>query len=256
MFKIIIISLCLLSSAALAGADLAREKRMADEIVDAILDGDPIELTAGDHPFMGIYTEAEDAKGNVLILHGRGYHPDWPTLVQPLRVGLIEHGWNTLTIQMPVLEKAAKYNDYVNIFPQAIPRIEAALAYLKEHGADKTVVLAHSCGTHMAQHWIREKADTAIQSFDAFIGIGMGATDYGQPMVEPFVLDKMPMPVLDLYGENDFPAVLRMAPDRLAMIKKVGNALSRQQAVAGAEHYFSDKSDELVAVVAGWLESL
>jgi len=56
----------------------------------------------------------------------------------------------------------------------------------------------------------------------------MGATDYRQPMVEPFALDRMPMPVLDLYGANDYPAVLRMAPQRLAMLKKAGNPASRQ----------------------------
>lgn len=252
----ILASFFLFSNILLAGADLAREKRMADEIVDAILDGDPIELTAGDHQFMGIFTEADEPKGNVLILHGRGFHPDWPTFVQPLRVGLVEQGWNTLTIQMPALEKTAKYNDYVDIFPEAIPRIEAALAYLKENGSDKTVVLAHSCGSHMAQHWIHQKGDAALKTFDAFIGVGMGATDYKQPMVEPFALDKMSMPVLDLYAENDFPAVLRMAPERLAMIKKAGNALSQQQAVPGVEHYFTDKGDELVSAVAKWLETI
>lgn len=256
MRNIILIGLLVISGMVFAGADLAREKRMADEIIDAILDGDPIELVAGEHQFMGIFTEADEPKGSVLILHGRGFHPDWPTFVQPLRVGLVEQGWNTLTIQMPVLAKTAKYNDYVKIFSESIPRIEAALAYLKENGTGKTVLLAHSCGSHMAQHWVHQKGDAALKTFDAFVGVGMGATDYKQPMVEPFVLDKMPMPVLDLYAENDFPAVLRMAPDRLAMLKKAANPLSKQHAVAEAEHYFNDKGDELVEAVATWLESL
>lgn len=256
MYQAFLISLLFLSHSVFAGADLAREKRMADEIIDAILDGEPIELSAGSQPFMGIFTAAENPKGNVLILHGRGFHPDWPTFVQPLRVGLVEHGWNTLTIQMPVLEKTAKYNDYIEIFPEAIPRIEAALDYLQENGNGKTVVLAHSCGSHMAQHWIHWKGDAALSRFDAFIGVGMGATDYKQPMLEPFVLDEMKMPVLDLYGENDYPAVLRMAPERLQMIKKAGNALSKQQAVSGAEHYFNGKGDALVGAVATWLESI
>jgi hypothetical protein len=28
----------------------------------------------------------------VLIIHGRGFHPDWVDTVQPLRVGLVDYG--------------------------------------------------------------------------------------------------------------------------------------------------------------------
>jgi hypothetical protein len=44
---------------------------------------------------------------------------------------------------------------------------------------------------------VRKFRDGAI---DAYIGIGMRATDYGQPMLEPFPLDGMKVPVLDVYG--------------------------------------------------------
>ena len=239
-----------------ADADLAREKRMAEQIVDAILDGSPIRLHAAGNDFLGIYTEAEDTKGGVLILHGRGFHPDWASVVQPLRVGLVEQGWNTLSIQMPVLQKGAKYFDYVYVFPDAMPRIEAALDYLHEHSDGPVVIVAHSCGSHMAQHWILEKGEGALRRFDAFVGIGMGATDYRQPMVEPYALDRMSMPVLDIYGGNDYPAVLRMAPERAAMIEHAGDPRSRQVRVPQAAHYFVDHERELVESVAAWLKGL
>ena len=86
-------------------SDLEREQRLMDQIIDAILDGDPVMLDAAGHEFLSIYTEADEPKGAVLILHGRGFHPDWADTINPLRVGLIEHGWNTLSIQLPVLEK-------------------------------------------------------------------------------------------------------------------------------------------------------
>lgn len=248
-------ALALATAVSAAAPDLAREQRMADEIVDAILDGDPVELQADGHNFMGIYTEADEPKGTVVILHGRGFHPDWSTVIQPLRVGLVEHGWNTLSIQMPVLEKSAKYNDYVPIFPASHGRIESALNYVRENSEGKVILLAHSCGSHMAHNWVHSSAQAA-SLFDAFVGVGMGATDYKQPMVEPFALDKMKMPLLDLYGEQDYPAVIRMAAEREAMIKKAGNPKSSQQVLAGADHYFVDKGDELVEAVAGWLDTL
>jgi alpha/beta superfamily hydrolase len=84
----------------------------------------------------------------------------------------------------------------------------------------------------------------------------MGATDYKQPMVEPFQLDKMPMPVLDLYGFNDYPAVLRMAPERLEMIERAGNPKSQQLAVPGADHYFKGQNEALITAIQSWLDLL
>ena len=249
-------ALSLAVSAQAAEPDLAREQRMADEIVDVIWDGEPIELEAEGQSFLAIYMEADEPQGTVVIAHGRGFHPDWETVVNPLRVGLAEAGWNTLSVQMPVLEKSAKYFDYVEIFDAAGPRIAAALDYAKEQASEKTVLLAHSCGSHMAQRWIKNDTDAALASFDAYVGIGMGATDYKQPMVEPFQLDKMPMPVLDLYGFNDYPAVLRMAPDRLEMIERAGNPKSLQMGVPGADHYFKGQNDALIGSVEEWLSTL
>ncbi len=62
--------------------------------------------------------------------------------------------------------------------------------------------------------------------------------------------------MLDVFGSDDFPAVVREAPARAVAEGSAGNALSRQVMVEGADHYFTDKDDELIAVVSAWLESL
>jgi len=225
-------------------SDLAREKRLADEIGDAILDGDAVFLNAqvdgGELEFLGIYTEADEAKGTAIILHGRGFHPDWPDAINPLRVGLSESGWNTLSVQMPVLEKTAKYYDYVPLFDKAVPRINSAIEYAREQLRDseingKVVLIAHSCGAHMAMAWVEAKEASGSSKgshrfgdIDAYIGLGMGATDYKQPMIHPFPLDKLNVPVLDVFGEMDYPAVVKMADDRWQQIQAGGNDKSRQ----------------------------
>lgn len=246
---------CLLLTANAAGSDLAREQRIHDQIVDAIFDGEPMMLDAEGQAFLAIHMESETeaAKGAAIILHGRGFHPDWESVVQPLRVALPSSGWDTLSIQMPVLEKEAKYFDYVPIFPEAYPRIEAAISYLKDQGFEKIVLIAHSCGAHMATNWIDEKGDKLI---DAYIGIGMGATDYRQPMVTPFPLDSMTVPILDVYGSKDYPAVLRMAPERKAIIEEAGHPHSAQYMIEGAEHYFRGRNEALIEVISNWMDGL
>jgi len=250
---ILLISGLLLCNQMLHASDWERELRLSNEIVDSILDGEAIILKTTGRDFLGIYTEAEDAEKAVIVMHGRGFHPDWVDTVQPLRIGLVDYGWNTLSIQMPVLDKAAKYYDYVPIFDEAIPRIQAAIEFLQGQGNRNIVIIAHSCSVHMSMHYLDRSGD---QSLLAYVGIGMGATDYKQPMQQPFPLDKLTIPVLDIYGSEDFPAVHRLAPRRWSNIQRAGHGLSKQMVIDDADHYFTDRGDKLVLQVGTWLSQL
>ena len=238
-----------------AAQDLERERRLGAEIVDMIIDGEPVHLDADGHPFLALHTEAADGGSGraVLVMHGRGFHPDWPEVAAPLRAELPEHGWETLSLQMPVLGKTATYYDYVPIFAAAFPRIRAGIEYLRERGADTVVLAAHSCSAHMAMAFVRHHGDAG---FDGFIGIGMGATDVGQPMREPFPLAEMAVPVLDLFGDEDYPSVPGKAPGRLAAIRTAGHPRSAQRMIPGADHFFRDMDEELVDAVVDWLATL
>jgi len=236
-------------------SDLAKEIRIREQVADYVMNGDAILLKDGTHDFLTIYMETDEqpVKGSVIILHGRGYHPNWPELVYPLRTGLPEHGWNTLSIQMPVLGNDATYYDYMKILPESHPRINAAVKFLKQKNAKNIILLTHSCSVHMGFDWLHKNSQAGIT---AFIGVGMGSIDYGQPMLKPFALEDIKIPVLDIRGENDYPAVHRYAPRRLQRIQQVGNPKSRQWVVPKADHYFTDRGDALLAEVVDWLSSL
>ena len=236
-------------------SDRDREDRLVEEIEANLFDGELISLMPGADSFAAVQmaSQTDTTRGGVILLHGRGFHADWPENIGPLRVGLSEAGWHTLSLQLPVLEKSAKYFDYLPVLPEVLPRIDAALAHLKAENISPIVLLAHSCGAHMAMLWMEQYAD---QDIDAFIGIGMGATDYQQPMRHPFPFASLKVPVLDLYGELDYPAVHRLAPERLQLINHGGNPLSKQVVATGADHYFSDNSELLTKEVSDWLDSL
>lgn len=236
-------------------SDFEREERLAEEVIDGLFTGDAVYLSIEAREFLAIDTlsETDETKGAAIILHGRGFHPDWPDTTGPLRVGLSERGWRTLSLQMPVLEKEAKYFDYVPVLHEAYPRIEAAIDYLEAEGVEEIILIAHSCGAHMAMAWIEEQGD---QRIDAYVGIGSGATDYRQPMQRPFPFDQMNVPILDIYGADDYPAVHRLAPERLEKIKTGGNPRSMQRVVPDADHYFTGQGDALVGEVADWLDAL
>ena len=247
----------LIASQLCYSADLAREIRMKEQVADYIMQGDAVMLhdAAAEHEFLSIYTEAETdtPKGAVIIMHGRGYHPNWPELVYPLRTGLPQHGWHTLSIQMPVLDTAASFYDYMEIVEEAHPRIEAAIEFLQKQGIESVILLAHSCSVHMAVDWLHQHPDGGASGF---IGIGMGSTDKGQPMHQPFPLQTIKIPTLDIRGEYDYPAVKRNAPRRWENIQQAGNPLSEQRVVKDARHYFTDHSDTLLREVASWLDKV
>ena len=105
----------------------------------------------------------------------------------------------------------------------------------------------------MSMHYLKVKGDAGLA---AYVGIGMGATDYRQPMLEPFPLKTISVPVLDIYGADDYPAVERMAPARWQHIQAAGNPFSEQKVIDNANHYFTDQGDMLVEAVGEWLSRL
>lgn len=238
-------------STAIYASDLAKEKRWADQVVDAILDGEAIWLNDGTSEFLGIYTEAEEDKGRaVIVMHGTGIHPDWQQVVQPLRVGLTEHNWNTLAIQMPILQNEAEYAEYAPLYDEVAPRINAALDYLKENGAQQIVLIGHSQGATMGAYYL----STSKQDVNGFVAIGMGVFADDPRMDSIKSLQSIKVPVLDLYGDDDLEPIMKSVEERAAAAKKAGNSNFTQVELAGSNHFFDGKEEELVEAVADWLE--
>jgi len=240
----------LLLSFNIHASDLQKEKRWADQVVDAIIDGDAVWLNDGSNDFLGIYTEAEEDKGRaVIVMHGTGIHPDWQQVVQPLRVGLTEHNWNTLSIQMPILANEAEYPDYAPLYDEVAPRIDAAIKYLKENGSKDIVLIGHSQGSAMTAYYL-SKSKPDIKGFVA-IGIAAFADDPRMNSIKS--LEKINVPVLDLYGSEDLEEILASVDMRAAAAKKAGNKNYTQTKITG-NHFFDGQEDALVETVANWLD--
>ena len=249
--------------------DKEKEKRWADQISDSLVDGEAIKLSDGKNNFLAIDTRADSQSDTpddasqeqpsatknrsdtgIIILHGIGIHPDWETVIQPLRVQLAEQGWNTLSLQMPVLNNDAKPRDYQPLMKEVPARIDAGIRQMAKEGAKKIVIVAHSMGAQMANYYLAHKkvyrevqTDTPIV---AYISIGMGAGNTKS-------LKKIKLPILDLYGSEDLPAVKDSAPMRATAASH--NKKYKQKMVKGANHFFEGKDDTLVELVAEALDS-
>ena len=103
------------------GSDLAKEQRWKEQVVGDLFDGEPISLNDGQNEFLGLLTLAEPANDSaVIVLHGVGVHPDWPQIINPMRVRLAEDGRTTLSIQLPVLANDVEEGAYNAIIGEAL----------------------------------------------------------------------------------------------------------------------------------------
>jgi pimeloyl-ACP methyl ester carboxylesterase len=243
MKALTLLGLLIITILTVQASDLEKEQRWKEQVVGDLFDGEPVTLNDGQYDFLGLIVQADPAKENaVVILHGIGAHPDWPQVVNPLRVQLAEAGWTTLSIQLPILDNEAEPAAYDAIINEASPRIAAALAYLQDHGASGSYIVAHSMGSRMASEFLAN----SDKQVEGFVGIGMnvGTVVY---------MDQYELPVLDLYGSDDLEGVLGSAADRASQAS--GNPRYTQIVVDGANHFFDDMEDELYARVKAWLEA-
>ncbi len=225
-------------------SDLAKEKRWADQIVDGLMDGEAVTLNDGSNDFLSIYTEAESPNPlGVLVLHGIGAHPDWPQVIQPMRVGLAERGWTTISLQLPVLPNEAEGKDYIPLMGEVAPRLKAGIAHLKAGGSRKIVIVAHSMGSWMTAYALAH-GEISVTGFVA-IGMGEGAVPY---------LGRINTLLLDLYGSDDLDSVVDSATARKKA--SASNPDYTQRVFSGADHFFNDHEEELVEQVAHWLKTL
>lgn len=224
-----------------ARADYAREQRWADEITPAILVGDPVQLALPEgRKFLGIYAPNSKAQAGVVIVHGLGVHPDWG-LINPLRSLLSEQGYATLSVQMPVLAAELRGDKYPPLFPEAAARISVAVKFLQDKGHKKIAIVSHSFGARMTNVLLNQSDAPAIS---AWVSIGI-IGEYTRP-------ETLKAPVLDLYGEKDFPEVLALSAKRAAVIRNIRG--SAQVRVAGADHFFNGMDQELLRNVKLFLD--
>lgn len=174
------------------------------------------------------------------MVHGLGVHPDWG-LINPLRSQLAESGYATLSVQMPVLAADARGNQYPPLYAQAAERLRAAVAFLRGKGHAKIALVSHSMGSRMSNFFLNNPADAQI---DAWVAIGISGV-FTSP-------SDFKVPVLDLFGEKDLPAVLDNAGKRALALRAVRG--SGQIRIAGADHFFSGQETQLVGQVRQFLD--
>lgn len=247
-FLIALLMLCAATAHAQT-SDRAREKRWADEVIPQLVVGDAVWLKHPAGDFLGLHTPGKPGQPAIVIVHGIGVHPDHG-FIGPLRTQLADRGFTTLSIQMPIRAADATSKDYYPaLFPEAGERMAAAARFLQDKGHKELVLVAHSLGAWMANVYLDRSENPPFMAW-----VSMGVT--GRYTTRMLGLDlpmlRIDLPVLDIYGSEDaLPGVVAAAGAREYSLSSFAG--SRQVRIAGGDHFFARKEDQVVAAIADWL---
>lgn len=229
-----------------------REQMLAERLIESVETGEPVWLQADNRDFLALHHAALGAlpRQAILLIHNMGGHPDWPEVIAPLRRDLPDRGWSTLSLQMPLLAPRALADDYGRTMREAVHRIESGVEFLRAQGYSCVVLAGYGFGASQALAWLAEHGQA-----DGLITIGILAREFLQPAVDlPSLLARVEIPVLDIYGRNDFPEVVNRAHERRIAVTGQEDSIYEQRVIDGADHYFTDREQQLLGVVAEWLE--
>jgi len=237
--------------AAQTTSNIKREKNWADQVVDSVVVGEPVWLSARRHKFLALYAPpAQTGSRGVILLHGRGVHPAWG-FIDNLRADLAEAGFHTLSLQVPILEADAPFGAYGKTFPEAFERVDAGIQYLRTKGINRVLLLGHSTGAMTAVAYAAKRPQTPVVGV---IAIGLSTFPNGPDTMQPAIMLKsVHVPVLDIYGTNDLHEVLSYSEARRTAAQTAGNKAYSAVRAPDANHFFTDHYEVLKKHILGWL---
>ena len=237
--------------AAQTTSNIKREKNWADQVVDTVVVGEPVWLSARRHKFLALYAPPAQAGGQgVILIHGRGVHPAWG-FIDNLRADIAEAGFHTLSLQMPILATDAPFGAYGKTFPEAFERIDAGIQYLKQKGVNRVLLIGHSSGAMTAVAYVAKHPQAPVTGI---VAIGLSTYINGPDTMQPaLMLKSVRVPVLDIYGANDLHEVLSYNEARRTAAQTAGNKGYSAVRVPDANHFFTDQYEALKKHVLDWL---
>ncbi len=249
--------LCLLLLAfipCVQGANLTLEQRLSAELDTPDLSGEAVWLDTGGTRFLAIHNPSDRAPalGGIILLHDASTHADWHEVIHPLRRVLAEQGWDTLSLQMPALEAPPGSTELEPLLAQANDRIQAAVDYFGGRQITDLVLVGHGLGAVMALNYTLTPNAPGVK---AMVAIGLEIPTQAEQDPVRQALAQRRFPLYDLYGQRDRDAVVQSATERRKIAQRTQQPGYRQEAMAGADHFFKGLQESLNQRIVAWLKA-
>ena len=253
LYPAIALVFCFLMISISQAANVVLEQQWSQQLSENVDKEQVRLLKAVDLEFLGLYIESVgQPQGAAVVVHGAGHHPDWPEVISPLRNGLPDYGWASLSIQMPGTDLNAPAEEYAPLISEGVQRISSAVEWLKKEGIFNIAIIGHDLGATSALAYLSGQGDEAVRVFAAISLSGNTVVDDGFNRIA--AIRKLKIPVLDIYGGEDLGHIIDSAKFRRDAARRGQNGDYSQVRVPGADHFFTQHSDRLVKRVRSWLQ--
>ncbi|WP_051331460.1 DUF3530 family protein [Methylocaldum szegediense] len=242
-----------LASGELWATDGYRELQITQDIDARTSPGEVVRLQASGLEFQGLYREAvsKNVRGAVVLLHGRDSNQDAADLIRPLRRGLPEHGWNTLSLAMPIAVPD-DLQGQADLVPEAIVRLQSGITYLKEKNIGTIALLAHDTGAWGTLRYLADAPDNSVKGAVLIDPAPVGELDV--PPISAGSLRAISLPILEILSRRISVSVNDEASRKRTVMK--ANP-SYQLLVLNEPHRgWQDSEDFLLNRIHGWLSHL
>ncbi len=229
---------------------------MDQDVIEALKErGDPVDviwLESSGGRFPALYTASTKGlvKGGVLLVHDVAAHPDWPGVVHPLRSRLPDFGWHTLAMRAPAARYSQSHLLVRGALEEGGEQIGAGLAHFKQQDVPNVVLLGYGWGAVVAARYLADNPDSDVTAAVLISPVVPGGARL--PLVS--WLEKITLPVFDVFGSRDLAMAKKDAPTRRRAGRGRDGVPYRQIMIDGADHAYSGLEDVLIKRVRGWLE--
>ncbi len=200
------------------------------------------------HPYFAVQlvSQQSSSQGTAVIFHGQGEHADSPGIIHSLRTQLPAYGWDTLSVQRP-----NSSHDIETYIKQLNP-------FLLTQELKNVVLISHGPET---QPIINALPIDSFENILAIVAVSLSTENVDETQTID-AITKFNSPILDIYGQFDYPHIKSSAARRLAAVARQRkqnneNRLQYQQLVIpAANHAFTGQTHMLVKRIAGWLKTV
>lgn len=219
-------------------------------------------------------------EGVVILLHDSGQHLGSPGVTAQLRQTLPQYGWTTVSLYNPIMHgNALTSANAADALKATQSALHAAIQSLSGKVSGNWVLLGYGSGATLAAAALA--ADPG--PVRGLVAVSLASSGEPDPVrYTPAHLQKIALPILDIYGDRDQNAVLASAPARAAAAKQptttaqkqrnveafqqstvaenpfsntTGFIAYRQVVIPGADHLYSGQETLLTKRVLGWLRN-
>ncbi len=205
-----------------------------------------VEIAQGEEKFSALYAPArtKTLRGAVVFLPEAGWRFD-----SPIALGLARyfpaHGFEVVSVQLPVLEQEAEKAEYLSLIEAASARLKAAVAWLKSKGSERLAAVGHGFGG-----LVLLKSLGQVPELKAAVLLSLAWPEAADEEIKA-LLAAVQVPVLDVYAEQDHPRVKAQAVQRFLLLKEKPYYLSFE--VSAAEHHYRGQEALVARRIDGWL---